>query len=57
MAESQGQVVLATGLNDFTLNFPWQSIQAAGLSGTFSVEDLSIYPVAASDTLGYLFRA
>jgi hypothetical protein len=57
VAESQGQVVLATGLNDFTLNFPWQSIQAAGLSGTFSVEDLSIYPVAASDTLGYLLRA
>lgn len=57
VAEFQTVATLTAGSNGFTLRFPWQSLQQAGLDGPYTVEDLSIYPVADSDTLGYLTRA
>lgn len=57
LGEYQATSSLGEGSNGLTLSFPWQPITAAGMDGPYTVEDLSIYPLADSDTLGYLVLA
>ncbi len=53
----QAEASFVAGSNTVTLTFPFQAIRAVGLDGPYTVEDLSIYPLADADRLGYLLTA
>lgn len=57
VAEAQSTPSLATGANALALRFDAESIAAAGLDGPYTVADLSLYPLANADQLGYLVTA
>ncbi|MBA2444054.1 MAG: hypothetical protein H0V49_01815 [Nocardioidaceae bacterium] len=57
VAEAQSTPSLATGTNELALRFDAESIAAAGFDGPYIVADLSLYPLANADQLGYLVTA
>lgn len=57
VAEAQSTPTLTAGANALVLQFDAESIAAAGLDGPYTVADLSLYPIANADQLGYLVTA
>ncbi len=57
LVEFQTTTSMSAGINPFTLVFDGEQIGNSGKDGPYTVADLSVYPLASADTLGYLVAA
>ena len=57
IAETQSTPTLVSGSNEVELVFDAEAIAASALDGPYKVADLSVYPLANADVLGYLVTA